>query len=49
MVYIINYVFYSGPTPVGPSDVNSDGVIDIGDIVFLITYLFYNGPEPNCQ
>lgn len=29
-----------------PGDVNSDGMIDIADIVYLINYLFANGPAP---
>ena len=48
IVYLINYVFYSGPFPVGLSDVNNDEVLDIGDVVYLINYVFYGGPEPDC-
>ena len=51
IVYLINYVFYSGPDPqpvFNASDVNSDGVVDIGDIVYLISYVFYSGPLPYC-
>lgn len=31
-------------------DVNSDGIIDLGDVVFLINYLFKGGnpPDPVC-
>jgi uncharacterized delta-60 repeat protein len=52
IVYLIGYVFYSGPQPQPNSrcnDANFDGVIDIGDIVFLISYVFYGGTEPSCQ
>ena len=28
-------------------DVNSDGMIDIGDIVYLVSYLYKNGPAPS--
>jgi hypothetical protein len=52
VVYLINYVFYSGAEPLSNSrcnDVNTDGVVDIGDIVYLINYVFYGGAEPNCQ
>jgi len=51
IVYLINYVFYSGvePIPLQSGDVNCDGIVDIGDIVYLINYVFYNGPAPNCQ
>ena len=48
IVYIINYVFYSGPSPFGPADVNADGVTDIVDIVWLIEYLLRGGPAPHC-
>jgi hypothetical protein len=51
IVYLINYVFYSGtpPAPEILGDVNCDAVVDIGDIVFLINYVFYSGPEPVCK
>jgi hypothetical protein len=51
IVFLINYVFYSGPAPqpvFNAADVNSDGVVDIGDIVYLISYVFYSGPLPYC-
>ncbi len=28
-------------------DVNSDGVIDVGDVIYVINYLYRNGPAPN--
>jgi uncharacterized repeat protein (TIGR01451 family) len=28
-------------------DANSDGIIDVGDVVFIINYLFKNGSAPN--
>jgi len=28
-------------------DANSDGLIDLGDVVYLISYLYKNGPAPN--
>ncbi len=45
VVFLINYLFKSGPAPtVGCiADANADGTIDIGDVVFLINYLFKNG------
>ncbi len=47
-VYLVNYIFKSGPTPIPyPSgDANSDGSINIGDAVFLINYIFHSGPPP---
>ncbi len=49
-VYIINYVFKSGPPP-DPSasgDANGDGDVNIADGVYLINYVFKSGPEPIC-
>jgi len=51
VVYLINYVFKSGPEPIPIAlmgDVNEDNLIDIIDIVFLINYLFQDGPAPCC-
>jgi hypothetical protein len=27
-------------------DVNSDGMIDVGDVVYLVDYLYRSGPAP---
>jgi hypothetical protein len=51
VVYLINYLFKSGPAPVPilkSGDTNCDGVVDVGDVVYLINYLFKNGTEPCC-
>ena len=50
VVYLINYLFKSGPAPVSlPSgDANCDSMVDVGDVVYLINYLFKNGPPPSC-
>ncbi len=48
VVYLTNYVLYSGPEP-EPSasgDPNEDCVIDAQDIVYLFNYLFNEGPAP---
>ena len=45
-----NFNLYAGfiyPITVRCGDANSDGVIDIGDVVFVINYLFKHGPSPN--
>ena len=46
LVYLLNYLFTSGPQPDPPSagDPNGDCVIDAGDLVYLINYLFCRGP-----
>jgi hypothetical protein len=50
VVYVINYVFRSGPQPCmeKSGDVNCDDIVDILDITYFIDYLFKNGPEPEC-
>lgn len=49
VVYLINYLFRSGPEPVPLScvgDCNHDGEVTLGDVVYLINYLFRGGPPP---
>lgn len=49
LVYLVTFMFESGPEPGCPEegDINgdSDGP-DIADLVFLVTYMFQNGPNP---
>jgi len=49
-VYIINYLFQSGPAPdpLSVGDLNCDGEVNIADVVCLINYLFTGGPLPCC-
>jgi len=49
-VYIINFIFKSGPEPNPPEsgDADCDGSLNIGDAVYLINYIFRAGPEPCC-
>jgi len=48
VVYLIAYVFQSGPEPqpLEYGDVDLSGFIDIDDIVYLIDYIFQGGPTP---
>jgi len=51
VVYLINYLYRSGPEPecapiTACGDVNLDGAVDIGDVVYLINYLYKSGPPP---
>lgn len=49
VVYLINYLYRSGPEPLPlwiVGDVNCDLVVDLGDVVYLINYLYRGGPEP---
>jgi len=51
VVYLINYLFINGPSPVPilhAGDANCDEVVDVSDVVYLINYLFINGPQPCC-
>ena len=51
VVYLINYLFKSGPAPYPliAGDANCDGVVDVGDVIYLINYLFKGGPVPSCK
>lgn len=47
-VYLINYIFASGPAP-SPylaGDPDFSGVVDIDDVVWLIAYIFSGGSAP---
>jgi len=48
VVYLIAYLFQSGPepTPIEVGNADCYGIIDIDDVVYLITYLFQSGPAP---
>ena len=48
VVYLINYLFRSGPAPdpLERGDCNCDGEVGPGDVVYLINYLFRYGPPP---
>lgn len=50
-VYLINFVFRSGPAPepLESGDANYDGDSNVGDAVYLINYVFKSGMEPCCQ
>jgi hypothetical protein len=50
VVYLINYLFISGPAPdpLWVGNCNCDGVINSADVVYLINYLFIGGPPPCC-
>lgn len=50
VIYLINYLFKGGPTPVPleAGDANCDGKTTVSDVVYLINYLFKGGPPPGC-
>jgi hypothetical protein len=48
VVFLINYLFISGPAPqpLSAGDINGDCAINSADVVYLINYLFIGGPPP---
>ncbi len=53
-IFLINYVFRSGPCPdpLCSGDANGDDIVDISDAVYLINLVFKGGPPPDelcCQ
>ncbi len=51
IVYLINYMFRSGPPPecqpiTSCGDLDLDGAVDSGDVIYLINYMYRNGPSP---
>ncbi|UCB52663.1 MAG: hypothetical protein JSV10_00800 [Candidatus Zixiibacteriota bacterium] len=50
VMYMINYLYRSGPPPVSfeAGDANCDDDHSLLDIVFLINYLYKGGPPPGC-
>jgi hypothetical protein len=51
VVYLINYLWKSGPPPdpYEAGDTNCDGTISISDIVYIINYLYHGGLPPGCN
>jgi len=47
-IFILSYLFSSGPAPECESaaNVNGDGQLDLGDPIHLLTYLFASGQRP---
>lgn len=51
VIYLINYLFKGGPSPVGGvlvGDANCDTNVTVSDVIYLINYLFKGGPPPEC-
>jgi len=47
-VYLIQYIFLSGSSPLHPNvaDVNADCMINLSDVVYLVNFVFAGGPYP---
>ncbi len=50
VVYLVDYIFHSGPEPskMSLADIDRNGGVDIGDVTYGISYIFAGGPPPNC-
>ncbi|MEA3297517.1 MAG: lectin like domain-containing protein [candidate division Zixibacteria bacterium] len=51
LIYLVNYMFQSGPLPpvMEATDVDGSGSgPDIADLIYLVNYMFQEGPAPNC-
>ena len=50
VVYLLNYLFKSGPEPAiyAAGDANCDQTIELGDVIYLLNYLFKGGLPPTC-
>lgn len=50
LLYLINYLFRSGPAPnpLEVGDVDCDSFETVNDVVYLINYLFKSGIQPAC-
>jgi hypothetical protein len=49
LVFLVTYMFQTGPEPGCPEEADIDGNgsgPDVADLVFLVTYMFQNGPPP---
>jgi hypothetical protein len=50
VLYMLNYLFRSGPPPVSfmAGDANCDDDLGILDPLYLLNYLYKGGPPPGC-
>ena len=52
VVYVISYIFGTGPAPVpilAAGDATCDTAVDISDCVYLVEFIFASGPKPVCN
>ncbi|MDX9856903.1 MAG: agmatine deiminase family protein [candidate division Zixibacteria bacterium] len=50
LIYLVNYLFLSGPAPNSATASNVDGVggVDLSDLIYLVNLLFMGGPPATC-
>jgi hypothetical protein len=46
VIYLVNFLFGNGPSPLGSGDVNNDTFVDAMDLFYLINFIFASGPPP---
>jgi IPT/TIG domain. len=46
VIYLVNFLFANGASPIGPGDVNNDDSVDVSDVIYLINFIFAGGPAP---
>ena len=48
ILYLVNFVFKSGPEPVclDEANVNGVGLVNASDVIYLVNYVFKSGPQP---
>jgi hypothetical protein len=48
LTYLVDYLFFEGPSPPCPEEgnVDADGGINVADLTYLVEYLFFEGPAP---
>ncbi len=51
VIYLVDYMFASGPAPTCDAAANvdgsGDGQIDVSDLIYLVDYMFASGPTPS--
>lgn len=50
LIFLVNYLFLGGVTPICPPSANVNGdlgcSVDLSDLIYLVNYLFLGGPAP---
>jgi hypothetical protein len=50
VVWLVDYLFFSGPPPpvLEAANVDGEGGINVADLTYLVDHIFFGGPEPIC-
>jgi hypothetical protein len=48
LVYLVDYLFFSGPAPLvsGAADTDGNCKVNVADVTYLVNYLYGGGPAP---